>query len=173
MNTSKSTFVIAFLTSIILAGCGGSGSTESTESTETAAIESTEEVVSDTAYLVIEGNDLMQFNLDKLEVTEGQTVKLTLKHVGQMSVEAMGHNWVLLQSGTDKTAFGMAAVSARETAYIPEDMKESVIANTDVIGGGEETTIVFDAPKMGYYDFICSFPGHWGVMQGTFVVQPS
>ena len=89
-----------------------------------------------------------------------------------MSAQVMGHNWVLLTTGVDKTAFGMAAVDARDTQYIPQNMLDNVIANTDVIGGGEETSVVFEAPKMGYYDYLCSFPGHWGVMQGTLTVNP-
>lgn len=166
--------IITFsLVTLFIWACGGSGSSTDTGSNEKEATPTeTVTAVADTAFLVIEGNDLMQFNLDKLEVTEGQIVKLTLKHVGSMSVEVMGHNWVLLAPGTDKSTFGMAAVAAKEYDHIPQDMLDAVIVNTKVIGGGEETTIVFDAPKKGYYDFICSFPGHWGVMQGTFTVLP-
>lgn len=147
-------------------------STDEASDSEASVNEETTEAIADTAFLTIEGNDLMQYNLDKLEVYEGQVVKLTLVHTGEMSVDAMGHNWVLLAPGTDKAIFGGAAVSAKATGYIPQDMVESVIANTKTIGGGEETSITFDAPKTGYYDFICSFPGHYGVMQGTFVVKP-
>ena len=176
MNTSKTASFLTFAFAIILFGCGGSGSSESGASSvpeeDTVTASSEEMTLPDTAFLVIEGNDLMQYNLDKLVVTEGQIVKLTLKHVGQMSIDAMGHNWVLLLPGTDKSTFGMASVSAKETDYIPQDMIDRVVTNTKVVGGGEETSIVFEAPKIGYYDFICTFPGHWGVMQGSFVVQP-
>jgi azurin len=154
--------------------CGGSSNQESSTS-ELTTEEPKKEMatdIPDTAFLTIEGNDLMQYNLDKLEVYEGQVVKLTLEHVGGMSVEAMGHNWVLLTPGTDKATFGAAAVSARETSYIPQDMTDKVIANTKVIGGGESTSVIFDAPKTGFYDYLCSFPGHWGVMQGSFIVKP-
>jgi azurin len=40
-----------------------------------------------------------------------------------------------------------------------------------MIGGGEQTTITFDAPEKGVYDFICSFPGHVALMQGKFIVE--
>jgi azurin len=162
------TKTLSLIIIITITACGGS--TTQTK-TETAPVtESTE--ISAVAEIVIEGNDMMQFNLDKIEVTEGQIVKLTLKHVGQMPAESMGHNWVLLKPGTNKTTFGSASVSAKETEYIPESLKDQVIVYTKTIGGGEETTIEFAAPKVGYYDFICSFPGHYGVMQGSFVVLP-
>lgn len=157
-----------------IASCGGASSDSSAASSEEKDM--TEEAlrsdVPASVSLEIEGNDLMQFNLDKLEVVEGQTVTLTLKHTGQMSVDVMGHNWVLLTTGTDAATFGGAAVAAKESGYIPQDMIENVIAYTETIGGGEETTVTFEAPKAGYYTFICSFPGHYGVMQGSFVSMP-
>lgn len=159
--------------------CGGSksGDSEASESSGQSEAQSMvkseeQEQIPDTAELVIEGNDQMQYNLDQLEVYEGQVVKLTLIHVGEMSVDAMGHNWVLLKPGTDKATFGAAATSAKQNDYIPQDMTDQVIANTKTIGGGEQTSITFEAPGSGYYDFLCSFPGHYGVMQGTFVVKP-
>lgn len=164
------------LSIVFLFSSCGSSSNQKSETTEDAtqkvATDAAEESIPEAVNLTIEGNDLMQFNTDKLEATEGQTVTLTLKHTGQMSGDVMGHNWVLLATGTDVAAFGGAAVAAKDNGYIPADMAESVIANTETIGGGEVSTVTFTAPKAGYYTFICSFPGHYGVMQGTFVSSP-
>ena len=52
--------------------------------------------------------------------------------------------------------------------YLPDN---GYIVATDLIGGGEQTTITFTAPSSGEYDFICSFPGHYGLMQGRLIVQ--
>lgn len=159
----------------LIAGCGSGSSTQKEVAVESKQEETASEIeqsIPETVSLTIEGNDLMQFNTDKLEAVEGQTVTLTLKHTGQMSGDVMGHNWVLLATGTDVAAFGGAAVAAKENGYIPEDMVESVVAFTETIGGGQESTVTFTAPKAGYYTFICSFPGHYGVMQGTFVSTP-
>ncbi len=159
---------------LVMTSCGGGSSSTSSKKNGASNVEETIEKVAipTTVSLEIESNDLMQFNLDKLEVIEGQTVTLTLKHTGQMSVDVMGHNWVLLATGTDVATFGSAAVAAKATGYIPQNMTEEVIAYTETIGGGEETSITFEAPKAGYYTFICSFPGHYGVMQGSFVSSP-
>jgi azurin len=173
MKKISNLFVAALVLAITFS-CGSSSSEKKSNSDEASKEKPEVEEVStpDSVMLSIEGNDLMQYNTDKLEVIEGQIVTLTLKHVGKMSVDAMGHNWVLLAAGTDVPAFGTAAVSAKTTGYIPEDMKEMVIANTQTIGGGEETSVTFTAPSAGYYTFICSFPGHYGVMQGSFVSNP-
>lgn len=133
--------------------------------------EEPKEEVAEVAEVVIEGNDQMKFNLDKIEVQAGQTVKLTLKHVGEMPVESMGHNWVLLKKGVDRADFAMAAMNAKDNGYIPADRKGDVIASTKMLGGGEEVTIEFTAPKKGTYEFLCSFPGHHGMMNGKFIVK--
>lgn len=125
--------------------------------------------VNDKVEIVIESNDQMKFNLSEIKVKAGDTVVLTLKHVGKLPKAAMGHNWVLLAQGTEVPAFSQKAVRARDTEYIPEG--DEVIIHTSLIGGGEETTIEFVAPAAGEYDFICSFPGHFALMKGKFIVE--
>jgi azurin len=121
--------------------------------------------------LTIEGNDQMKYNLDEMKVKAGSTVKLTLKHVGKMTKQQMGHNWVLLKQGTDIMEFGQKAAGAADNDYIPQAETNKVIANTKTLGGGEKTTITFEAPEKGTYDFICSFPGHVALMKGKFIVE--
>ena len=48
---------------------------------------------------------------------------------------------------------------------------DEVIVYTKLLGGGESDTITFDAPEKGYYTFLCTFPGHWGLMKGKLVVK--
>lgn len=122
--------------------------------------------------LTIEGNDQMKYNKEKLTAYAGQEVTLTLKHTGEMSLEAMGHNVVILTKGTDVADFAADAVAAGvDAGHIPAERKDEVIAHTKLVGGGEETTITFTAPEKGTYDFICSFPGHYGMMKGKFIVK--
>lgn len=146
----------------------GNNSTE--ETTQTREAESQDASDSDVVEITIEGNDQMRFNKDEIRVKAGQTVRLTLKHVGKMDKAAMGHNWVLLTQGTDIPEFGGAAVSAKDNDYIPEGT-DKVIAHTKMIGGGETATVEFEVPEKGTYDFICSFPGHYSLMKGKFIVE--
>jgi|25_taG_2_1085351.scaffolds.fasta_scaffold01618_2 azurin len=141
--------------------------------TEAATDKSASEMNSsdeDVVEVTIEGNDQMRFNKDEIKVKAGQTVRITLKHVGEMEKTVMGHNWVLLTQGTVINEFGQKAVQAKDNDYIPEGT-DAVIAHTKMIGGGEEVTIEFEAPEAGEYDFICSFPGHYSVMKGKFIVE--
>jgi azurin len=121
--------------------------------------------------IVIKGSDAMQFDLKEIKVKAGQKVKLTLTHSGKLAKAAMGHNWVLLKPGVDVAAFGSKAAAARETEYIPKSEEANIIAHTKLVGGGESDTIEFTAPAKGTYTFICSFPGHYALMKGSFIVE--
>lgn len=172
MRYFKKCFLV--LTALAVMACGekkeekeqitisDNSSTQNTATDSKAADEAVE--------VYISASDQMQFSKNEIKVKAGSTVKLTLEHTGEMSEKVMGHNFVLLKQGTDISAFGQQAMQAADNDYIPED-EEQVIAHTEIIGGGESTTIEFTAPEAGTYDFICSFPGHYAVMQGKFIVE--
>ena len=119
--------------------------------------------------IVLNSNDTMKFDQNMLLVQAGKEITITLNHNGKLDKSIMGHNFVLLKEGVDVSSFAQKAVSARKTEYIPEG--DDVIAYTKLLGGGESDTISFIAPKKGFYTFICSFPGHWGLMKGKLVVK--
>jgi len=122
----------------------------------------------------IEANDMIQFVQKELTVSSSCTsFSLTLKHIGTMNAQAMGHNWVLSKTADYQAVAtdGMGAGAGSD--YVkPDDAR--VIAHTKIIGGGEETTISFDASmleKGGDYTFFCSFPGHYVLMNGKLIVE--
>lgn len=125
------------------------------------------------AKIEITGNDQMQFNVKAFEVKEGQKVVLSFKHIGQLPAVAMGHNVVILKPGTAVPAFATKCAPAKDTEYIPQDeeSKAQIVAYTKMLGGGESDEITFTAPAPGDYPFICSFPGHFAIMQGVMTVK--
>lgn len=143
--------------------------TEESQTKETPSDEGQKPAVSNV--LVIEGNDQMQFNTNELRAEAGKPITLTLKHVGKIPKEAMGHNLVILQEGTDEAAFAAKAINAKDTDYIPASEKASIVAHTKLLGGGEEDTIEFTVDKKGTYNFLCTFPGHVAMMKGVLIVE--
>lgn len=125
----------------------------------------------DVTEVSIDGTDAMSFSQKTIKVPAGKKVKLTLHHTGKMAKEVMGHNWILLKAGVDGQAFANGAVAASATDYIPADKAGDIIAHTKLLGGGESDTITFDAPEKGTYTFLCSFPGHYAIMHGEFIVE--
>ncbi|MEM1084006.1 MAG: azurin [Verrucomicrobiota bacterium] len=124
--------------------------------------------------LELTGNDQMQFDKKELTVTEGQKVTLKFKHIGKLPKAAMGHNVVILKPGTNVPAFAGEAVKAgAANDYLPQDDKSKgmIVASTKMLGGGEETSITFTAPAAGEYPYLCTFVGHFAVMQGKLTVK--
>ncbi len=124
--------------------------------------------------LEISGNDQLQFDKKELTISSKcEEVTLTLHHTGQLNVQAMGHN-VVVAATSEWQALAQAGLTAGlENDYLPPG-DERVLVATDMIGGGESTTITFDPSlfeKGGDYTFFCSFPGHWSVMKGAFIVE--
>lgn len=122
----------------------------------------------------ISGDDAMKYDKDVIVVDKGcKEFSVNLVHSGKLAKDVMGHNWVLSKAddvqgaATDGMQAGLAA------NYIkPGD--ERVIAFTEIIGGGEKTSVTFAVDKLDpktVYTFFCSFPGHWSVMRGTLSVK--
>ncbi|WDF64868.1 azurin [Flavobacterium sp. KACC 22763] len=175
MNTKTKISVLILMGFLAVTSCGKkeTAPADQTETTEpsTEGEQAPVAAASEENVLVIEGNDQMQFSVNELKAVAGKPIKLTLKHVGKIPKEAMGHNLVILQEGTDQAAFALKANDAKATDYIPESEKASIIAHTKLIGGGEEDTIEFTIDKKGSYPFICSFPGHVAMMKGVLIVE--
>ncbi|NBC47572.1 MAG: azurin [Gammaproteobacteria bacterium] len=119
-------------------------------------------------------NDSMQFQIKEMVADSScDTITVTLQHEGQLTKKVMGHNWTLSKT-EDLQGIAMDGMNAGlENDYIkPGD--ERVIAHTKIIGGGESDTISFSPSPLtpgGDYSFFCSYPGHWSVMRGTFVLK--
>ncbi len=146
--------------------------TKNTVETTTDQSQQQNEVVEDTRFSVtIESNDQMQFNKSELKVPVGEPVVLTLRHVGKMAKNIMGHNFVLLDQGVDFQGFAEQAVMAADNDYIPADQQGSIIAKTKMLGGGESDTIEFTISEAGSYEFLCTFPGHYAIMRGVLIAE--
>ena len=163
--------ILAGVALFAFASCGGDKTAEApattTDTEEAAAPEATGPVT-----LEISAGDDMKYDKDVLEAKPGQKVTLILHHTGKMTKEQMGHNVVILKEGTDVNAFGQAAAADKDSDHIPASQLDNIIAHTSLVGGGETTQIEFTAPTTpGNYPFVCSFPGHFGSMKGTFIVE--
>ena len=122
---------------------------------------------------VIEGNDLIQFNVPEIRVSaDCGDVTVTLRHVGQLAANVMGHNWVLTATA-DYMPLATVAATAGPPEYLPADDPRIIVA-TGMVGGGEETSVTFSLSGLepgGDYTYFCSFPGHYILMNGKFVIE--
>jgi azurin len=119
------------------------------------------------AVSVVKGQ--MKFSLPNFSAKPGQRVRLTLTNPDEMQ-----HNLVVVKPGTLDAVGVLADALARtpdaaERNYIPPT--PDVVASTKLVDPGQSFTLEFTAPRQtGDYPYICTFPGHWRLMQGMMKV---
>ncbi len=116
----------------------------------------------------------MLFTVKQFTVTAGQPVKIVFTNP-----DATNHNLVLLQPGS-LAEVGMAANEmAKDPRYansdfIPSTKKSLILEATPLIGPTRKRRVHvlrFHAPEEpGLYPYVCTFPGHWVVMNGVMAV---
>jgi putative heme-binding domain-containing protein len=128
------------------------------------------ETIAKARRITVEAGRNLTYTTPRIEAAAGEPLALQMKNP-----DVVPHNWVLVDRGT-LNAVGelanalIAAPEAMAMHYVPES--EHVIVYTDVVAPGEEQTIFFHAPtEPGKYPFLCTFPGHWMVMNGVLIVE--
>ena len=108
----------------------------------------------------------MKYNVVKIKAKP--TTTLQIKLVNNASMEVMKHNIVVLKNEAAIDEVGKAALSAEN--YLPES--NNILAASEMIGPGETTELIVQVPsEPGIYPYICTYPGHYQVMQGQIIVE--
>lgn len=116
----------------------------------------------------------MLFSVREFSTTPGQPVKLVF-----INSDATDHNLVFVKPDS----MAEVGVAANEMAkdprnansdFIPPTKEDLILHATHMIGATRSSLIDvlrFEAPmKPGIYPYVCTFPGHWIVMNGVMVV---
>jgi putative heme-binding domain-containing protein len=120
--------------------------------------------------IVLETATNLSFKTRQLRVRAGEAIQLTLDNP-----DVVPHNWALLAPGALERVGDLANKlitdpDAAANHYIPDS--PDVLAYTSVVGPLEKFTIHFHAPPQpGRYPYLCTFPGHWMVMNGELIVE--
>lgn len=119
--------------------------------------------------IVAQGEDMskMSFDMKSMKVSAGTTIKLTIKSTSPDA--SMPHNWVLVHKGTMEQVAMAGLQAGRELDFVPKS--PDVLAHTKLLGPGEEQTLTFSAPPPGEYEYVCTYPGHWSIMNGVLTVE--
>ena len=83
-------------------------------------------------------------------------------------MDIMKHNVVVLKSSKNIDEIGKAALTAKDNLPTHPD----IIAASSMVGPGETTEFIVQLPNQaGTYPYICTYPGHYQVMQGKIIVE--
>ena len=116
---------------------------------------------------------VMKFDKATLEVKAGSKVMLLFRN----EKCPLQHNFLLVNPGklndmgalADKMLTDPQAMAKHYTPESPEVLAHS----TKLIGLGQSDLIEFTAPTTpGDYPYLCTFPGHWRMMNGVLKVTP-
>ena len=115
----------------------------------------------------------MSYSRPTITAKPGERLKVRLLSLGQLPRTVMTHNWVLIAADMDPKKFADAAALATTTGYIPPAFKSKILAQTEMVGPGEQSEVVFTAPaKPGSYTYLGTFAGHFAAgMTGTLLVK--
>jgi azurin len=120
--------------------------------------------------VAIQADKNLTFTQRSFNVRAGEPIKLTFANP-----DAVPHNWVLLKPGSLERVGNLSnrLISEPDAAlrqYVPKS--DDVLAYTDVTQPQGSFTIYFRAPsEKGRYPYLCTFPGHWMVMNGVMIVE--
>lgn len=130
----------------------------------------TKPVAKEETSIEIQTGKNLTFQQAEIRVKAGSPVSLTFDNP-----DVVPHNWVLVQpsklSEIGELANRMiASPEAYAKHYVPDS--PNVLVYTDIISPNQKQTIHFIAPtKRGKYPYLCTFPGHWMVMNGVMIVE--
>jgi putative membrane-bound dehydrogenase-like protein len=112
----------------------------------------------------------MKYDKTELTVAPGQLVEIVFTNP-----DSMQHNFVLGAPASLQT-IGAAADDLARTPngpsqqYVPQIPQ--ILFSTKLVEPGETITVQFKAPaQAGDYTYVCTFPGHWRIMNGILHVQ--
>ncbi|MCK0188980.1 PVC-type heme-binding CxxCH protein [Arenibacter sp. F20364] len=126
-------------------------------------------IKADVTFVLNTVNQEMAYDKKTLHATAGQTVEIVLNNKDQMS-----HNLVVIQPGSLDTFGAMVDgflknPEAEKMGYIPKS--RYVLGSTDMLTPGVTGSVVIKLPDTpGIYPYVCTFPGHWRMMQGEIIV---
>ncbi len=120
--------------------------------------------------IVVEAGKNLSFLPRNLTARPGEAIRLQF-----INPDVVPHNWALIRPGTlslvgDLANKIIAQPDAARLGYIPAS--DAILAYTPLTEPGADATISFHAPAQpGRYPFLCTFPGHWMVMNGELIVE--
>ncbi len=109
----------------------------------------------------------LSYDVTEIRAKTGE--RLSLRYV---NASEMVHNLVIVRSERDIEPVGIAGLAAHATEWVPASERARILEASPLAQPGQTVTLDFTAPSPGVYPYICTFSGHFTVMQGRLIVEP-
>ena len=113
----------------------------------------------------------MQYDIKEIKTKPGEILEIVLKNT-----DTMQHNLLITMPGK-MSEVGVAADKMGETPegkacqFVPD--MPSVLAVMGLVDPGKTGGLFYAVPKKpGTYQYVCTYPGHWRMMNGKLKVAP-
>ena len=115
----------------------------------------------------------MSYDVTTIHAKSGQKIKIT--YINQHPTTPLQHNLLLCKPGSRDRMIAAANNMMADLpgwmakGFIPES--PDVLHHTKLINPGDTEVLEFTAGEKGDYPYLCTFPGHSIIMQGTLKVE--
>ena len=120
--------------------------------------------------ITIEAGKNLSYSVRSFKVRAGEPIKLTF-----MNPDSVPHNWALIKPGTlarvgDLVNKIIAEPDAASRHYIPRTRRRARLHRHRRAARPDHDLVPRPAAP-GRYPYLCTFPGHWMVMNGEMIVE--
>lgn len=112
----------------------------------------------------------LQYDVKEIRAKPGEAISIEFRNL-----DTIPHNFVLAEKDTLQevgNAANLMLTSPKAAAqhYVPES--DDVLHYTPMLNHNRRYSLRFQAPEAaGSYPYLCTYPGHWAVMNGVLVVE--
>jgi len=112
----------------------------------------------------------LQYEQKEMRAKPGEAISIAFRNL-----DSIPHNWVLvdrdaMQEVGNAANMMLADPNAAKKHHVPESAK--VLHYTPMLNHNRRYTLNMNAPeKPGRYPYLCTYPGHWAVMNGVLIVE--
>jgi azurin len=179
------TTIATILFVALLYSCSGGNNNENANRDTTATTPSTSELMKEEpAYsattidpnakvvdvtIKATGNTMTEMKYDNREIKVPSGCTIHIKFINEGTDAAMVHNFVLIEEGAADTVATAGLAAGPSKGYVPSMNK--VLYGSKLLQPKEQTEFTIPAPAKGVYDYICTYPGHYKMMNGKLIVE--
>lgn len=121
----------------------------------------------DTVVVKSTGTDL-SYDITEIRAKAGSTITIQYENTSNMP-----HNIVFVNERSDIQPVGVGGLRAQDTEYIPQDeeLQKRIFGYTALAKPGFTEHVTITVPEPGTYPYICTYPGHFTMMQGDLISE--